>query len=87
MYEKDPEKYAMLDPNSVDKNGDSLFHVVAKYKYNATTQKATEMLCDKKVSAMVYNNEGKLPKDYLNKKNDRRLQVASCYMSSVTLKH
>ncbi|XP_061181485.1 TPR and ankyrin repeat-containing protein 1-like [Saccostrea echinata] len=74
MYEKDPEKYPMLDPSQTNTEGDGLFHLVAKAKYNATTQKATELLCDKKVNASIYNAEGKLPKDYLNSKNDRRLQ-------------
>ncbi|XP_021340034.1 uncharacterized protein LOC110441249 isoform X2 [Mizuhopecten yessoensis] len=74
-FKSDPEKFALLDPNQQDANGDCLFHLVAKMKYNSTTQKATELLCEKKISALVYNNEGKLPKDYLiNKKNDRRLQ-------------
>ncbi|XP_033726508.1 TPR and ankyrin repeat-containing protein 1-like [Pecten maximus] len=74
-FKSDPEKFANLDPNQQDANGDGLFHLVAKMKYNSTTQKATELLCEKKISALVYNNEGKLPKDYLiNKKNDRRLQ-------------
>ncbi|CAC5365908.1 unnamed protein product [Mytilus coruscus] len=74
MFEKDPEKYHMLDPNEQDKNGDSLYHLVAKMKYNSTVQKATELLCDKKISSNVKNNEGKLPIHYLNAKNDRRLQ-------------
>ncbi|XP_060067394.1 TPR and ankyrin repeat-containing protein 1-like [Ylistrum balloti] len=74
-FQTDPERYANLDPNQQDANGDGLFHVVAKMKYNSTTQKATELLCEKKISALVHNSEGKLPKDYLiNKKNDRRLQ-------------
>ena len=75
MYEKDPEKYPMLDPSRTNAEGDGLFHLVAKAKYSATTQRATELLCDKKVNASVINKEGKLPKDYLNSKNDRRLQV------------
>lgn len=75
LYEKDPEMYPMLDPAQTNSDGDSLFHLVAKAKYSATTQKATELLCDKKVNASVLNKEGKLPKDYLNSKNDRRLQV------------
>ncbi|XP_021354477.1 TPR and ankyrin repeat-containing protein 1-like [Mizuhopecten yessoensis] len=71
----DPETFAYLDPNQQDVNGDCLFHLVAKMKYNSTTQKATEVLCAMNISALVYNNEGKLPKYYLvNKKNDRRLQ-------------
>ena len=75
MYERDPEKYPMLDPSRTNAEGDGLFHLVAKAKYSATTQRATELLCDKKVNASVINKEGKLPKDYLNSKNDRRLQV------------
>ena len=75
MYERDPEKYSVLDPSQTNAEGDGLFHLVAKAKYNATTQRATELLCDKKVNASVINKEGKLPKDYLNSKNDRRLQV------------
>ncbi|XP_063448737.1 TPR and ankyrin repeat-containing protein 1-like isoform X2 [Mytilus trossulus] len=74
MFEKDSEKYHMLDPNEQDKNGDSLYHLLAKMKYNSTVQKATELLCDKKISSNVKNNEGKLPIHYLNAKNDRRLQ-------------
>ena len=76
MYERDPEKYSMLDPSQTNAEGDGLFHLVAKAKYNATTQRATELLYEKKVNASVMNKEGKLPKDYLNcSKNDRRLQV------------
>uniref|UniRef100_K1PIT9 Lupus brain antigen 1-like protein n=1 Tax=Magallana gigas TaxID=29159 RepID=K1PIT9_MAGGI len=74
LYEKDPEMYPMLDPAQTNSDGDGLFHLVAKAKYSATTQKATELLCDKKLNASVLNKEGKLPKDYLNSKNDRRLQ-------------
>lgn len=79
LYEKDPEMYPMLDPAQTNSDGDGLFHLVAKAKYSATTQKATELLCDKKLNALVLNKEGKLPKDYLNSKNDRRLQV--CVMT------
>lgn len=74
MFENDPEKYHMLDPTQQDKNGDSLFHLIAKVKYNSTVQKATELLCDKKISSNVKNGENKLPHHYLNTKNDRRLQ-------------
>ena len=74
MFENDPEKYHMLDPTQQDKNGDSLFHLIAKVKYNSTVQKATELLCDKKISSNVKNAENKLPHHYLNTKNDRRLQ-------------
>ena len=74
MFENDPEKYHMLDPTQQDKNGDSLFHLIAKVKYNSTVQKATELLCDKKISSNVKNAESKLPHHYLNTKNDRRLQ-------------
>ena len=74
MFENDPEKYHMLDPSQQDKNGDSLFHLIAKVKYNSTVQKATELLCDKKISSNVKNGENKLPHHYLNTKNDRRLQ-------------
>ncbi|CAG2215687.1 unnamed protein product [Mytilus edulis] len=72
MFDKNPEKYHMLDPNEQDKNGDSLYHLVAKMKYNSTVQKATELLCDKKISSNVKNNEGKLPIHYLNAKNDQQ---------------
>lgn len=65
----------MLDPTQTNSDGDSLFHLVAKANYGATTQKATELLFDKKVKYSVLNKEGKLPKDYLSSKNDRRLQV------------
>lgn len=75
LYEKDPEKYPILDPAQINSDGDGLFHLVAKAKYTVTTQKATDLLCDKNVSASVFNKEGKLPKDYLNSKNNRRLQV------------
>jgi len=74
MFENDPEKYHMLDPSQQDKNGDSLFHLIAKVKYNSTVQKATELLCYKKISSNVKNGENKLPIHYLNTKNDRRLQ-------------
>ena len=74
MFENDPEKYHMLDPTQQDKNGDSLFHLIAKVKYNSTVQKATELLCSKKISSNVKNGENKLPIHYLNTKNDRRLQ-------------
>eukprot|EP00105_Crassostrea_gigas_P004017 XP_011417083.2 PREDICTED: TPR and ankyrin repeat-containing protein 1 [Crassostrea gigas] len=74
LYEKDPNKYPMLDPAQTNSEGDSLFHLVAKANYCATTMKAAKFLCDKKVNASVLNKEGKLPKDYLNSKNDKRLQ-------------
>jgi hypothetical protein len=48
--------------------------LIAKVKYNSTVQKATELLCDKKISSNVKNGENKLPHHYLNTKNDRRLQ-------------
>lgn len=83
LFEKDPEMYPMLDPAQTNSDGDSLFHLVAKAKYSATTQKATELLCDKKVNASVLNKEGKLPKDYLNSKNDRRLQV--CVLTCIEI--
>uniref|UniRef100_K1QPJ0 A disintegrin and metalloproteinase with thrombospondin motifs 14 n=1 Tax=Magallana gigas TaxID=29159 RepID=K1QPJ0_MAGGI len=75
LYEKDPNKYPMLDPAQTNSEGDSLFHLVAKANYCATTMKAAKFLCDKKVNASVLNKEGKLPKDYLNSKNDKRLQM------------
>ncbi|XP_078333030.1 TPR and ankyrin repeat-containing protein 1-like isoform X2 [Crassostrea virginica] len=74
MYERDPEKYPMLDPSQTNAEGDGLFQLVAKATYSATTKKATELLFDKKVNSSVINKEGKLPKDYLNSENDRWLQ-------------
>lgn len=74
MFEKDPEKYDMCDPSQLDSNGDCLFHLIARTKYNSTVQKATELLCDRKISSNVKNKDGKLPIHYLNMKNDRRLQ-------------
>lgn len=75
LYENDPDKYPMLDPAQTNSDGDTLFHLVAKAKYSGTTRKAAKFLCDKKLNALVLNNEGKLPKHYLNSKNDKRLQV------------
>lgn len=83
LYEKDPEKYPILDPAQINSDGDGLFHLVAKAKYSATTQKATELLFDKKVNASIINKEDKLPKDYLNPTQDRRLQV--CVLKYIIL--
>ena len=71
MYETDQDKYPMLNPRQQDANGDGLFHLVAKMKYSGSTLKATQLLCDRKVSAAVVNKEDKTPMEYLNK-NDRR---------------
>lgn len=73
LFEKDSQNYPSLNPQQQDKNGDGLFHLLARAKYNSNTQKATELLCDRKVSSAITNNENKLPYQYLNK-NDRRLQ-------------
>lgn len=83
LYEKDPAMYPILDPAQTNSDGDGLFHLVAKAKYSATTQKATELLFDKKVNASIINKEDKLPKDYLNPTQDRRLQV--CVLKYIIL--
>lgn len=74
MYDKDPEKYHLLDPSQQDKHGDCLFHLVAKAKYCSTVHKATEILCDRKIPSNIKNKDGKLPMNYLSAKNDRRRQ-------------
>ena len=73
-YEESPEKFSHLDPNQVDQNGDHLFHLVAKAKYNNMVLSATELLCKHNLSSTVYNNEGHLPSFYVKKQTDRRLQ-------------
>lgn len=63
-----------LDPEQLDKNGDCLFHLIARAKFSTYVLKLTEMLCSKNLSANYYNKEGKLPINYIIKTNDRRLQ-------------
>lgn len=75
LFENDPDKYPMLDPAQTNSDGDTLFHLVAKAKYSSTTKKLAKFLCDKKLNALVFNKERKLPRHYLNSKDDKRLQV------------
>ena len=72
-YDEDQQSFSHLDPNQVDRNGDSLFHLVAKAKYNNMVLSATELLCKHNLSSSVYNNDQKLPSYYIKKQNDRRL--------------
>ena len=74
QFDEDPQKFSHLDPNQVDHNGDSLFHLVAKAKYNNMVLSATELLCKHNLSSSVYNNDQKLPSFYIKKQTDRRLQ-------------
>nr|XP_034304939.1 uncharacterized protein LOC105330431 [Crassostrea gigas]XP_034304942.1 uncharacterized protein LOC105330431 [Crassostrea gigas]XP_034304948.1 uncharacterized protein LOC105330431 [Crassostrea gigas]XP_034304950.1 uncharacterized protein LOC105330431 [Crassostrea gigas] len=74
LFENDPDKYPMLDPAQTNSDGDTLFHLVAKAKYSSTTKKLAKFLCDKKLNALVFNKERKLPRHYLNSKDDKRLQ-------------
>ncbi|XP_052783611.1 TPR and ankyrin repeat-containing protein 1-like [Mya arenaria] len=74
QYEESHEKYPHLDPEQSDKNGDCLFHLVARAKYNSHVLKVTEALCRRTLSANYCNKDGKLPQHYIIKKNDRRLQ-------------
>ena len=73
-FDEDPQTFSHLDPNQVDQNGDTLFHLVAKTKYTSTALSATELLCKHNLSASVYNNDGHLPSFYVKKQSDRRLQ-------------
>ena len=73
-FDEDPEKFSHLDPRQVDHHGNSLFHLVAKAKYNNMVLSATELLCKHNLSSSVYNNDGKMPSFYIKKQNDRRLQ-------------
>ena len=72
-FDEDQQKFSHLDPNQVDRAGDSLFHLVAKAKYNNMVLSATELLCKHNLSSSVYNNDQKLPSFYIKKQNDRRL--------------
>ena len=74
-FEEDQLKFSHLDPNQVDRNGDSLFHLVAKAKFNNMVFSATELLYKHKLSSSMYNNEEKLPSFYIKKQNDRRLPL------------
>ncbi|KAK3609568.1 hypothetical protein CHS0354_019581 [Potamilus streckersoni] len=74
QFDSDPKKFACLDPAQVDANGDCLFHLLAKCKVSNTALKVIETLCFRKLSSSVRNSEGKLPIDYITKKNDRRKQ-------------
>lgn len=75
LFENDPDKYPMLDPAQTNSDGDTLFHLVAKAKYSGTTKKLAKFLCEQKLNALVFNKEQKLPRHYLNSKDDKRLQV------------
>lgn len=74
QYKNDQEKHPHLDPEQLDKNGDCIFHLIAKAKFTSYILKLTEMLCKRNLSADYYNKDGKLPINYITKKNDRRLQ-------------
>lgn len=73
-FQKNPSKFPKCDPQIVDSNGDTLLHILSKTKYSGNTLKATEMICKLNLDASVMNKEGKLPVQYITKKNDRRLQ-------------
>ncbi|KAL3888661.1 hypothetical protein ACJMK2_001026 [Sinanodonta woodiana] len=74
QFDSDPKTFACLDPSQVDVNGDCLFHLLAKCKVSNTALKVIETLCARKLSSSVRNSEGKLPIDYIVRKNDRRKQ-------------
>ncbi|XP_045164107.2 TPR and ankyrin repeat-containing protein 1-like [Mercenaria mercenaria] len=74
QFENSPDTHSHLDPEQWDKNGDCLFHLIAKAKFSSYVLKLTEMLCKRNVCANYNNKDGKLPTDYITKKNDRRMQ-------------
>ncbi|KAL3888631.1 hypothetical protein ACJMK2_000996 [Sinanodonta woodiana] len=71
-FDSDPKKFAYLDPSRVNASGDCLYHLLAKCKFSNTALKAVEILCARKLNSSVRNLEGKLPINYITKKNDRR---------------
>ncbi|XP_052214395.1 TPR and ankyrin repeat-containing protein 1-like isoform X2 [Dreissena polymorpha] len=74
QYASKREGNEHLDPEQQDKNGDCLFHLVAKAKNSSQAVKVTETLCNRRISGNYVNKDGKLPQDYIMKHNDRRLQ-------------
>ncbi|KAH3807160.1 hypothetical protein DPMN_135493, partial [Dreissena polymorpha] len=74
QYDSKREENGHLDPEQLDKNGDCLFHLVAKVKSSSQAVKVTEILCNRRISGNYVNKDGKLPQDYITKQNDRRLQ-------------
>lgn len=73
-YQKNPQKYPMLDPQQQDTDGNTLFHLVVKDDCNDTLLKAAKKLQEWHVRCKVSNSHGKFPHDYL-KMNDPRLKV------------
>ncbi|KAL3888629.1 hypothetical protein ACJMK2_000994 [Sinanodonta woodiana] len=71
-FDSDPKKFAYLDPSRVNASGDCLYHLLAKCKFSNTALKAVEILCARKLNSSVRNLEGKLPINYITKKNDQR---------------
>lgn len=76
MFKKDPTRFPLLDPASLNEFGDSLFHVIAKIKFSKTSLGVTRILCEKGVKSNIKDSEGRLPVEYILNENDRRLQVS-----------
>ncbi|CAC5423625.1 unnamed protein product [Mytilus coruscus] len=74
LFEKEPNVYAKLNPHQLDGKGNTLFHLVARHKFNKTSLKATELLAQMHVECKVLNSEDKYPPDYL-KITDSRLKL------------
>ncbi|CAG2203728.1 unnamed protein product [Mytilus edulis] len=74
LYAKNPDKYARLDPKQLDRNEDTLFHLVAKETYSIKLKQVAVILQQKRVPCKVQNKDGKLPLDYL-KASDPRYKI------------
>jgi hypothetical protein len=78
-YQKNPQKYPMLDPQQQDTDGNTLFHLVVKDDCNKILLKAATKLQEWHVHCKVSNLHGKFPHDYL-KINDPRWKVLKLAM-------
>ncbi|XP_052083768.1 TPR and ankyrin repeat-containing protein 1-like isoform X3 [Mytilus californianus] len=74
LYDKNSIRYEYLDPGQRDKNGDTLFHLIAKHNLNKTTQRLADILQKMQVRCEIQNKEGKYPHDYV-KVDDPRSKI------------
>ncbi|VDH90337.1 Hypothetical predicted protein [Mytilus galloprovincialis] len=74
LFEREPDVYVKLNPHQLDGKGNTLFHLVARHKFNKTSLKATELLAKMHVECKVLNFENKYPPDY-SKNTDPRWKI------------
>ena len=81
LYEMDSEKFAFLDPSSVDGNNNTLLHLVAKTTYNKHVLRVTEYLSTLQIPSDIQNKEGKTALQYIKDKNDKRTSFLKVVVS------